>query len=143
MKVGVRKPSIKKSVKARTTGKIKRAAKRSVNPLYGKKGMGYLNNPKRAIKNKIYHKVTVDSLASVKHPNESGHASDYDPDFDIDIKQEYSISTIMMGLLSMVSIICFIYATVKLIASDELHLIWYLVGIVSLIIVRILKKNES
>ena len=59
MKVGLRKPSIRKSIKARTTGKVKKAIKRSVNPLYGKKGMGYINNPKKAIYNKVYNKTTV------------------------------------------------------------------------------------
>ena len=58
MKVGYRKPNIKKSIKARTTGKIKRKAKKAVNPFYGKKGMGYIKNPKRAVKNKVYHKTT-------------------------------------------------------------------------------------
>ena len=58
MKIGARKPSIKKRVTARTTGKIVRSAKRSVNPLYGKKGMGYVNNPKKAVYNKVYNKTT-------------------------------------------------------------------------------------
>ena len=58
MKIGARKPSIKKRVTARTTGKIVRSAKRSVNPLYGKKGMGYVNDPKKAVYNKIYNKTT-------------------------------------------------------------------------------------
>lgn len=40
MKFGIRKPNIKKSIKARTTGRIKRMAKKSVNPLYGKKRHG-------------------------------------------------------------------------------------------------------
>lgn len=59
MKMGVRKPNIKSRVKARTTGKMKRAVKKSVNPLYGKKGMGYINDPKKAVYNKIYNKTTV------------------------------------------------------------------------------------
>ena len=59
MKIGVRKPSIKKSIKARTTGKLKRKIKKSVNPLYSKKGMGYINNPKKAVYNKIYNKTTI------------------------------------------------------------------------------------
>lgn len=59
MKFGVRKPSLKKTIKARTTRKIKRKVKSSVNPLYGKKGMGYVKNPKRAVYNKIYNKTTV------------------------------------------------------------------------------------
>lgn len=59
MKIGIRTPNIKTRVKARTTGKIKRKAKKSVNPLYGKSGMGYVKNPERAVKNKIYHKTSV------------------------------------------------------------------------------------
>lgn len=59
MKIGVRKPSVKKSVKARTTGKIKRKAKKAVNPLYGKKGMGFVNDPKKAVYNKVYDKTSV------------------------------------------------------------------------------------
>lgn len=67
MKIGVRTPSLKKSFKARTTGRIKRTLKKSVNPLYGKKGMGYIKNPEKAIYNKVYHKVTVDPLKPLKN----------------------------------------------------------------------------
>lgn len=66
MKVGIRTPSPTKSLKARTTGRVKRAVKRSYNPFYGKKGVGYLKDPERAAKNKVYHKVTVDPLDNVK-----------------------------------------------------------------------------
>jgi len=58
MKLGLRTPSLKKSLKARTTGKLKRSMKKAVIPGYGMKGMGYIKDPQRAIKNKIYHKVT-------------------------------------------------------------------------------------
>lgn len=61
MKIGIRKPSIKKSIKARTTGKVKRKVKSTVNPLYGNKGMGVLH-PKRAVENKIYHKTSFSLL---------------------------------------------------------------------------------
>ena len=57
--MGVRKPSLKKSFKARTTGKMKRKLKKSINPLYGKKGMGWVNNPKKAMYNKVYNKTTI------------------------------------------------------------------------------------
>lgn len=67
MKIGVRTPSFKKSFKARTTGRINRTLKKSVNPLYGKKGMGYIKNPEKAIYNKVYHKVTVDPLKPLKN----------------------------------------------------------------------------
>ena len=58
MKFGMRKPSLKKSIRARTTGKMKRKIKRSINPYYGKKGMGWVRNPKRALYNKVYKKTT-------------------------------------------------------------------------------------
>ena len=58
MKFGMRTPSLKKSFKARTIGKLKRQVKSAVNPLYGKKGMGWVNNPKKAVYNKVYNKAT-------------------------------------------------------------------------------------
>lgn len=59
MKIGFRTPSLKKSLKARTTGKLKRSIKRSINPLYGKKGTGLITDPKKAVYNKVYNKTTV------------------------------------------------------------------------------------
>lgn len=58
MKIGMRKPSIKRSIKARTTGKAKRAVKKAIIPGYGKKGTGWLKDPKRAAYNKVYKKTT-------------------------------------------------------------------------------------
>lgn len=58
MKFGMRKSSFKKSFKARTTGKAKRALKRALIPGYGKKGAGWIKNPKKAAYNKIYRKTT-------------------------------------------------------------------------------------
>ena len=59
MKYGIRKPSISKRVSARTTGKINRSIKKAVNPYYGKKGFGYINDPKKAVYNKIYNNTTI------------------------------------------------------------------------------------
>lgn len=58
MKIGMRKPSLKKSFKARTTGKAKRAIKKAVIPGYGKKGAGWIKNPKKAAYNKVYKKTS-------------------------------------------------------------------------------------
>lgn len=58
MKFGFRTPSLKKSLSARTTGQANRKLKKAVNPLYGKKGMGIVNNPKKAVYNKVYNKTT-------------------------------------------------------------------------------------
>ena len=54
----MRTPSLKRSLKARTTGKAKRAIKKAIDPTYGKKGMGIIKNPKKAVYNKVYRKTT-------------------------------------------------------------------------------------
>ena len=54
----MRKPSIKKSIRARTKGKAKRAVKKAVIPGYGKKGTGWIKDPKKAAYNKVYSKTT-------------------------------------------------------------------------------------
>ncbi|MCT1798442.1 hypothetical protein [Aerococcus viridans] len=59
MKIGYRKPNMKKRIKARTTGKAKRAVKKAVIPTYGKKGTGIYKNPKKAVYNKAYNKTTT------------------------------------------------------------------------------------
>ena len=48
MKFGVRTPSLKKSISARTTGRAKRSIKRALIPEYGKKGRGWITNPRKA-----------------------------------------------------------------------------------------------
>ena len=50
MRIGMRKPSVKRIIKARTTGRAKRAVKKAVIPGYGKRGMGFVKNPKRSVK---------------------------------------------------------------------------------------------
>lgn len=59
MKFGFRTPSPMTAIKARTTGKLKRKLKKLVNPLYGKKGMGLLTNPKKSLYNAVYSRTTV------------------------------------------------------------------------------------
>lgn len=59
VKVGLRKPNLKSSLKARTTGRAKRAVKRAIIPGYGKKGMGWIKNPKKAAYNAVYSRTTV------------------------------------------------------------------------------------
>lgn len=58
MKYGFRTPNVKKRVSARTTGRLKRSAKKVI-PGYGAKGMGMVNDPSKAINNKIYHATTT------------------------------------------------------------------------------------
>lgn len=58
MKFGLRTPNLKKSISARTTGRATRAVKKAIIPGYGKKGTGWIKNPKKAAYNKIYNKIT-------------------------------------------------------------------------------------
>ena len=59
MKFGFRIPSLRKSISARTTGRLNRAIKKAIIPGYGKKGMGWIMNPKKALFNKVYKKTTL------------------------------------------------------------------------------------
>ena len=59
MKYGMRTPNVNKRISARTTGKIKRTVNKAVNPSYGKKGMGFINDPSKAVYNKVYSKTTT------------------------------------------------------------------------------------
>lgn len=59
MKCGMRTPNINKRISARTTGKIKRTVNKAVNPLYGKRGIGFINDPSKAVYNKVYNKTTI------------------------------------------------------------------------------------
>ena len=52
MKYGMRTPYINKRISARTTGKFTRTMNKAVNPLYNKKGMGFINDPSKAVYNK-------------------------------------------------------------------------------------------
>ncbi|EHR1328788.1 TPA: hypothetical protein ACF2DS_002359 [Clostridium perfringens] len=76
MKFGARKPSLKKSFKAKTTGKAKRQLKKSINPLYGKKGMGWVNDPKKAAYNKVYNKTSFSATDGLKNHSSSTNTDD-------------------------------------------------------------------
>lgn len=63
MEIGVRKPSIKKSISARTSVKrqvVQRAG------LKMPKGTGFIRDPKKAAYNKIYNKTTVSFWSLLK-----------------------------------------------------------------------------
>ena len=71
MKFGMRTPSLKRSISARTTGRAKKAVKRAIIPGYGKKGMGLLH-PKKALYNKVYRKTTFSIFDLAKLANTKG-----------------------------------------------------------------------
>lgn len=91
MKVGYRKPSVSKKFKAKTTGRIKRATKSSINPLYGKSGMGYINDPKKAVYNKVYNKTTksVYDMFDEDLNTDFDYSDDLDYNDDLDYKYSF------------------------------------------------------
>ena len=125
MKVGIRTPNLKKSIKARTTGKMKRAVNKSINPLYGQKGMGYVNNPKKAVYNKVYDKTTIDAVPRAFNNADEGkdtknktvrEAQSVDKDeFVTDTENNTKTEGIIFLLLSIVFYILFIAFTVFII----------------------------
>ena len=58
MTIGMRRPSVRRSIAARTRGRLTRAVKRSVIPGYGVRGTGIWKNPRRAVYNRIYKRTT-------------------------------------------------------------------------------------
>ncbi|CAK1240493.1 hypothetical protein [Fructobacillus tropaeoli] len=57
MKYGMRTPSLKKSIAARTSGRATRAVKKALIPGYGTRGRGWMN-PKKKMYNRVYSKTT-------------------------------------------------------------------------------------
>lgn len=62
----IRKPSLKKSISARTKVKATRAVKRATVPGYGVKGTGAIKNPKKATYNKVYKSTSIGLLDIIK-----------------------------------------------------------------------------
>jgi hypothetical protein len=56
MKWGIRKPSVRKSIAARTS--LKRAVKNGLG-LRAPRGYGWITNPKKAAYNRLYNRTTV------------------------------------------------------------------------------------
>ncbi|MBR8732741.1 hypothetical protein IX329_000312 [Fusobacterium necrophorum] len=102
MKFGFRTPNLEKRLKAKTTGVLKRKAKSAINPLYGKKGMGIVNNPKKALYNKIYNKTTIDPLKLGKFSHENDIEFEGHEHFELDKKtvMEYVHQDIFKKLIA-------------------------------------------
>lgn len=86
MKFGVRKRSIKKSVKAYTVGKYKRRVKRAVNPLYGKKNINAIKDPKKWAYHKVYRKTSIGMPATYLSEQRSKSGSKTAPQPKIEIQ---------------------------------------------------------
>lgn len=74
MKLGIRTPSVSKSISARTKGKITRSTKSAFIPGYGQRGTGMIKDPSRAVYNRVYSKTTVginDSFSSSRKTRSS------------------------------------------------------------------------
>lgn len=142
MKYGVRKPNLKKSIKARTAGKVKRQVKKAINPLYGKKGMGIVNDPKKAAYNAVYNRTTVGVSDIAKgltaaNGNPAASSSSNAPQ-----KKEYSPNTYSVcGILMIVlGVFLALIGILLLFAVPVGGLIAVVVGVASVVIGRKYKK---
>lgn len=63
MKFGIRKPSLKKSIAARTS--VKRMVKNSLG-LRAPRGYGWLTNPKKAAYNRAYNRTSISWASLLK-----------------------------------------------------------------------------
>ena len=132
MKYGVRKPSIKKSIKARTTGKVKRQVKKAVNPLYGKK----------AAYNAVYNRTTVGVSDIAKgltaaNGNPAASSSTNAPQ-----KKEYSANTYSVcGILMIVlGAVLTLLGLILLLAVPVAGIIAVVVGVACVVIGRKYRK---
>lgn len=90
MKFGFRKPSIKKSFKSRTTGRAKRSIFSLFSPSYGKRGAGFIKNPKKATYNKIYNKTSTSifGISPSKTKNNTNFSNKYDDSYSYKVSHE-------------------------------------------------------
>lgn len=63
MKIGIRKPSLKKMIAARTS--VKRIVRHNLG-LKAPRGFGWLTNPKKALYNRVYNRTTIDVFSLLK-----------------------------------------------------------------------------
>lgn len=122
MKVGVRKPSVSKRVKARTTGKVKRSVKRAINPYYGKKGMGMVRDPKKAVYNKVYRKTSIgvdDLLAAGTSGTNKRKTKYYSSDAQHQAGKPFTAGQLRIysKLFKIVSVLFFLFAALGLLTE--------------------------
>ncbi|MEG0359694.1 MAG: hypothetical protein RR598_10550 [Anaerorhabdus sp.] len=113
MKIGIRKPSLKKTISARTTGKLKRSVKKAVIPGYGQKGMGLLN-PKKAIYNKVYNKATVSAFDLSKNNHEYSNTENESQVINNQVSREKSINGLLNAII-IISLLVIIYVILNVI----------------------------
>ncbi len=104
MKIGLRTPSLKRSISARTKGQFTRAVKRALIPGYGKPGMGILH-PKRALYNKVYRMTTFSIFDLAKGSRRTKRSKGYNGSYgangvnDANIKPPGKGCLILLALL--------------------------------------------
>lgn len=142
MKYGVRKPNVKKSIKARTTGKVKRQVKKAVNPLYGKKGMGIVNDPKKAAYNAVYSRTTIGVSDLAKGSTSANQKSAANIPRTTSQKKEYSdhMYNVCGTLMIVLGVILTLLGLLLLLAVPVGGIVVVAVGVICVIIGRKYRK---
>ena len=112
-------------------------SKKAVNPLYGKKGMGLVNDPKKAAYNAVYSRTTVGVSDVLKGATTaSGQASV--PPSPAPVKKEYSDRTYnVCGItLIVIGVILVLLGLLLLITSPIYGAIAVLGGVLAFVIGR-------
>ena len=66
IKMGIRKPTLSKSLGMGFQGQLTRSLFRSIDKSYGKKNFGMIKHPKKAMYNEVYSKGTFGGFSSLK-----------------------------------------------------------------------------
>lgn len=132
MKVGMRTPSPSKSVSARTSGRITRSANKAVNPVYGKRGAGFVNDPKRAAYNSVYNRTTRSAFSKAE-------TSRRENNIEVTGPVEYKAGT--LTILSILSV-AFGIASATMILGN--HFLWgFLLCVVACIMMICCKTGQN
>lgn len=133
----MRTPSLKKSLKARTTSKWKRQAKRAIIPGYGKKGVGWIKNPKKAMYNKVYHKTTF-SLTDLLKPSKKRKKKTTNKQMSIKSTKKYGAKDYKEA-----GIVLIVIGAIFLFLFPPLGFFLFITGFITYIIGRLTTNREK
>lgn len=149
MKMGIRKPNVKKSISARTTGRATRAVKKAVIPGYGKKGTGIIKDPKKAAYNAVYNRTTVSTMPKVSGSFSQKHRSGGKDihNTSADVKSQRQEKVGIWRFLIIIGVTMILAGVMLLASSPVAGVISLLIGLVEVIFARgklsDIKKNTN
>ena len=96
MKIGLRKPSLKKSIAARMSVKKKIAPRMP-------RGMGILRDPEKAVYNKVYNMTSVSAMDIIKRTKNKSEEAE--PEKDTESPGSATMGFIILGVIIVVIVL--------------------------------------